>query len=186
MYGMYGIYLYTYIYHKHHLNVGKYTIRRSYGEPSFRPSVFLKYVQLFVRKVFQGMFGEHRISGFGCRGFVWNSGWLMWRPEWCLSYETEDKQFPSILPSLGWQIQNSPETWLVRMSMFNLLFHVPSFYVNWQGVYLYRKVNRTDATPAGFQPSFHSFHHLFGKTWSHTINGGNLGILRQKSLGMRH
>ena len=64
------VYLYTYIYHKHHLNVGKYTIHGSYGEPSFRPSVFLKYVQLFVRKVFQGMFGEHRISGFGCRGFV--------------------------------------------------------------------------------------------------------------------
>ena len=40
--------------------------------------------------------------------------------------------FSTSIP-LGWQIQNSPETWLVRMSMLNLLFHVPSFYVSWQG-----------------------------------------------------
>lgn len=36
--------------------------------PSFRPSVFLKYVQLFVRKVFQGMFGEHRFQDLDVEG----------------------------------------------------------------------------------------------------------------------
>ena len=40
--------------------------------------------------------------------------------------------FSTFIP-LVWQIQNSPETWTVRMSMLNLLFSVRSFYVNWQG-----------------------------------------------------
>ena len=40
--------------------------------------------------------------------------------------------FSTLIP-LVWQIQNSPETWTVRMSMLNLLFSVRSSYVNWQG-----------------------------------------------------
>ena len=70
-----------------------------------------------------------RIFGLG-RGCLC---WIFWQRQVPLEFPCFFLDFFSTFIPLVWQIQNSPETWTVRMSMLNLLFSVRSFYVNWQG-----------------------------------------------------
>ena len=77
------VYLYTYIYHKHHLNVGKYTIHGSYGEPSFRPPV---------------------ICSKGLSRYVWGrSNIRIWMSRVCMKF-----WLINVKTRVGFELRNSP------------------------------------------------------------------------------
>ena len=77
---------------------------------------------------------------FTCLELLHSLGMLFGCPGWFFGQRRPPLEFPCfflfffLLSSpLDEKSKIPPETWLVRMSMWNLPFPVPSFYVKWQG-----------------------------------------------------